>query len=403
VSRPFAPRDRPSGILAEPAVTVTRRGAERAASGHPWIYRSDVERVPAGVEPGDVVAVLDGRRRFLGKAFWSARSQIALRLVTREEEPVDEAFLGARIAAALELRRLAFGEERFLRLVHGEADLLPGLVVDRYGDAAVLQTLVPATDRRKGLLAELVAAACGVGAVVERNDVRVRALEGLPLEKGMLRGQDPGPVEIREGEVRMRVDLLAGQKTGAFLDQRENHLRAAEYARGRCLDCFAYSGGFALQLARRAERVTAVEMQPVAAALARENAALNRAGNLEVVEANAFDFLRDEAEKPPAYDLVVLDPPAFARNKAALPAARRGYKEVNLRAIHVLKPGGILVTASCSYHLSEAALEEIVLDAACDAGRPAQLLERRGAGRDHPVLLGAPETRYLKVLVLRLP
>ena len=197
------------------------------------------------------------------------------------------------------------------------------------------------------------------------------------------------------------MDLLAGQKTGAFLDQRENHLRAGEYARGRCLDCFAYAGGFALQLARRAESVTAVEMQPNAIALLRENAALSRAQNLEVVEANAFDFLRDRSEEEPAYDLVVLDPPAFAKSKDALAAARRGYKEVNLRAMQVLKEGGILVTASCSYHLSEAMLEEIVLDAANDAGRRLQLLERRGAGRDHPVLLGVPETRYLKCLFLR--
>jgi 23S rRNA (cytosine1962-C5)-methyltransferase len=199
----------------------------------------------------------------------------------------------------------------------------------------------------------------------------------------------------------MRLDLLAGQKTGAFLDQRENHLRAGEYARGRCVDCFSYAGGFALQLARRAEHVTAVEMQPGASALLRENALLNRAENLELVEANVFDWLRDRAEEEPAYDLVVLDPPAFAKNKASLPAARRGYKEVNLRAMMVLKEGGILVTASCSYHLSEAMLEELVLDAANDAGRRVQVLERRGAGRDHPVLLGVPETRYLKCLFVR--
>jgi len=301
----------------------------------------------------------------------------------------------------VDLRTRTFGDERFVRLVHGEGDLLPGLVVDRYGDAAVLQTLVPATDRRKLFLAELVAGTLGLATVVERNDVRVRELEGLAQTKGVLRGPAPGPVEHREGEVRMRIDLLAGQKTGAFLDQRENHLRAGEYARGRCLDCFSYAGGFALQLARRAGSVTAVEMQPTAAALLRENAALNRAENLEVVEANAFDWLRDRAEEEPAFDLVVLDPPAFAKNKESLPAARRGYKEVNLRAMQVLKEGGVLVTASCSYHLSEALLEELVLDAANDAGRRLQVLERRGAGRDHPVLMGVPETRYLKVLFLR--
>src|SRR5512138_2584482 len=386
--------------MDEPKVTISRRGAERLAGGHLWIYRSDVERAPTA-EPGDVVLVADGRGRFLAKAFWSARSQISLRVVTRDEEPVDEAFFAARLSAAIDLRERAFGAERFVRLVHGEADLVPGLVVDRYGDAAVLQTLVPATDRRKALLADLVANALSLRAVVERNDVRVRELEGLAQTKGMLRGEDPGPVEYREGEVRMRVDLLAGQKTGAFLDQRENHLRAGQYARGRCLDCFSYAGGFALHLARHAESVTAVEMQTGAAALLRENAALNRAANLEVVEANAFDFLRDRSEEPPAYDLVVLDPPAFAKSKEALPGARRGYKEVNLRAMQSLVPGGILVTCSCSHHMSEEMFEAIVLDAANDAGRRLQLLERRGAGRDHPVLMGVPETRYLKVLVLR--
>jgi 23S rRNA (cytosine1962-C5)-methyltransferase len=387
--------------MDEPKVTITRRGAERLARGHLWIYRADVEKAPPALEGGEVVLVTDGRGRFAAKAFWSARSKIALRIVTRDEEPVDEAFFARRLGAAIDLRERTFAGETFLRVVHGEADLLPGLVVDRYGDVAVLQTLVPATDRRKALLAELVAGALGVHAVLERNDVRVRELEGLAQVKGVLRGADPGPVEYREGEVRMRVDLLAGQKTGTFLDQRENHLRAGEYARGRCVDCFSYGGGFALQLARRAAQVTAVEMQPTAAALLRENAALNRAQNLEVVEANAFDWLRDRSEEEPAFDLVVLDPPAFAKSKDALAAARRGYKEVNLRAMQVLKEGGILVTCSCSYHLSEEMLEELVLDAANDAGRRLQLLERRGAGRDHPVLMGVPETRYLNALFLR--
>ncbi len=387
--------------MIEPKVKITRRGAERLQGGHLWIYRGDVEDAPGTLPSGDVVALVDGRGRFLAKAFWSARSKIALRVVTRDEEPVDEAFFAARISAAIDLRERAFGAERFVRIVHGEADLLPGLVVDRYGDVAVLQTLIPATDRRKALLADLVASALSLRSVVERNDVRVRELEGLAQLKGVLRGEAPGPVEYTEGEVRMRIDLLAGQKTGTFLDQRENHLRAGEYARGRCLDCFSYAGGFALQLARRAERVTAVEMQAGAVALLRENALLNRSENLEVVEANAFDYLRDRSEEEPAFDLVVLDPPAFAKNKDALPAARRGYKEVNLRALQVLRPGGILVTASCSYHLPEEALEAIVLDAANDAGRRVQVLERRGAGRDHPVLLGVPETRYLKCLFLR--
>ncbi len=389
--------------MTEPKVTITRRGADRLAHGHLWIYRADVEKAPATLAGGEVVAVVDGRGRFLAKAFWSSRSKISLRVVTRDEEPVDEGFFGERLASAIALRRRVFGDERFVRLVHGEADLLPGLVVDRYGEVAVVQTLVPATDQRKHLVAGLLRSTLGLTCVVERNDVRVRELEGLPQQKGVLEGTLPGPLEYLEGEVRIRLDVLAGQKTGAFLDQRENHLRAGEYARGRCLDCFSYGGGFALQLARRAEQVVAVEMQAPAAQLARENAALNRSENLEVVEANAFDYLRDRAEEEPQYDLVVLDPPAFAKNKDSVPAARRGYKELNLRALQTLKPGGILVSCSCSYHVSEEMLEAIILDAANDAGRPAQVLERRGAGRDHPALLGVPETRYLKCFVLRAP
>jgi 23S rRNA (cytosine1962-C5)-methyltransferase len=233
--------------------------------------------------------------------------------------------------------------------------------------------------------------------------VRVRELEGLAQVKGVLVGQDPGPVEVSEGRVRLRLDLLAGQKTGSFLDQRESRLRAGEYARGRALDCFSYTGGFALQMAARADEVVAVEMQPHAAALLRENAALNGAGNVRVEESNAFDFLRDESEKGRTWDTIVLDPPAFAKGKASVEAAKRGYKEVNLRAFQALRPGGVLVTASCSFHVSAQAFEEVVEDAARDAGRAVQVLERRGAGRDHPERMGMPESRYLKCLVLRVP
>jgi len=387
----------------EASVTITRRGAERLANGHPWIYRGDVEKAPATLESGDVVVVKDGRGRFLAKAFWSARSKIALRVVTRDDVAIDDTFFGERLASAIALREKVFPDEPSVRLVHGEADLLPGLVVDKYGDVVVLQTLVPATERRKQLICDMLWNAFRLRCVVERNDVKVRELEGLPLVKGVVRGVEPGALEYCEGEARMRLDVLGGQKTGAFLDQRENRLRAGEYAAGTCLDCFSYAGAFALQLARRADHVTAIEMQAPAAALACENAALNHAANLEIVEANAFDWLRDASEREPEFDLVVLDPPAFAKNKDAIPAARRGYKEINLRAIQVLKPGGILVTASCSYHMSEEMLEEVVRDAARDAGRPAQLLEKRGAARDHPVLMGVPETRYLKCFVVRLP
>ena len=388
--------------FAEPVAVLSRKGVDRILHGHPWVYRSDVATAPQA-EGGDVVALVDGRGRFQGKAFWSGRSQIAIRLLTRDEEPVDDDFFARRIASAAGLRRRAFGEETLWRVVHGESDLIPGLVADRYGDVGVIQTLVPGTERRKELLATLLSRELGLRAVLERNDVRVRELEGLAQVKGVVLGQDPGPVEVREGAVRFRLDLLAGQKTGSFLDQRENHLRAGEYARGRALDCFSYAGGFALQMARRADEVVAVEMQPGPAAMLRENAALNGAGNVRVEERNAFDLLRDESEKGRTWDTIVLDPPAFAKNKASVDAARRGYKEVNLRAFQSLNEGGVLVTASCSYHVSAEAFEELVRDAAHDAGRAVQVLERRGAGRDHPERLGMPESRYLKCLVLRVP
>ncbi len=388
--------------FAEPVAVLSRKGVDRLLHGHPWVYRSDVATPPQAAG-GDVVALVDGRGRFQGKAFWSERSQIAIRLLTRNEEPVDDDFFARRIASAAALRRRAFGEETLWRAVHGESDMFPGLVADRYGDVGVIQTLVPGTDRRKELLATLLARELGLRAVLERNDIRVRELEGLPQVKGPVLGGDPGPVEVREGAVRFRLDLLAGQKTGSFLDQRENHLRAGEYARGRALDCFSYAGGFALQMAARADEVVAVEMQPGAAGMLRENAALNGATNVRVEEKNAFDFLRDESDKGRSWDTIVLDPPAFAKNKASVDAARRGYKEVNLRAFQCLNEGGVLVTASCSYHVSAEAFEELVQDAARDAGRTVQVLERRGAGRDHPERLGMPESRYLKCLVLRVP
>ena len=388
--------------FTEPVAVISRKGVDRLQRGHPWVFRSDVEKPPPAAS-GDAVALIDARGRFQGKAFWSERSQISIRLLTREEEPIDEEFFARRIASAAGLRRRAYGEETLWRAVHGESDLLPGLVADRYGDVGVIQTLVPGTDRRKELLAALLAKELGLRAVLERNDVRVRELEGLAQVKGVLVGQDPGPVEVSEGRVRLRLDLLAGQKTGSFLDQRESRLRAGEYARGRALDCFSYTGGFALQMAARADEVVAVEMQPHAAGLLRENAALNGAAHVRVEESNAFDFLRDESEKGRTWDTIVLDPPAFAKGKASVEAAKRGYKEVNLRAFQSLRPGGILITASCSFHVSAQAFEEVVEDAARDAGRAVQVLERRGAGRDHPERMGMPESRYLKCLVLRVP
>ena len=387
----------------EPEVTLSRRGLDRLRSGHVWVYRSDL-RAPPALKGGEVVRLVDERGWFAGKAFYGKQSQISVRLLTRDEEPIDEAFFARRLSQARALRDAVAPDperRRASRVVHGEADLLPGLVVDRYADCLVVQTLIEATDARRDLFAGLLQELWTPRAIVERNDVKVRAHEGLPLRKGMLRGEEPGPVEFLEGEVRLVADLLEGQKTGAFLDQAENRVEAGRYARGRALDCFTYGGAFALQLARRAETVTAIDISDRAAEEGRRGAARNGASNVTFVVANAFDFLRDQADDGQVYDTIVLDPPAFAKNKASLPAALRGYKEINLRAFHLLSPGGVLITASCSFHLDEAAFERTVLAAAADARRTVQVIERRGAARDHPTLLGVPETRYLKCLILR--
>jgi 23S rRNA (cytosine1962-C5)-methyltransferase len=395
-----------AGTSDEPAVALTRKGVERLDAGHVWIYASDLAGVGTTVNGGDVVRLVDERGWFVGKAFYGAQSQIALRLLTREDEPVDEDFFRQRLSRAVALRE-AFAPDperrRAARVVHGEADLLPGLIVDRYADCLSVQTLIEATDGRRELFAKLLQDLLHPRAIVERNDAKVRAHEGLPMRKGMLAGSPPGPVEFLEGEVTLVADPLEGQKTGAFLDQAENRVEAGRYAHGRALDCFTYGGAFALQLARRAQTVKAVDISELAAAHGREAATRTGAKNVEFVVANAFDLLRQEAEAAERYDTVVLDPPAFTKGRTSIDAAVRGYKEINLRAFQMLSPGGVLVTCSCSFHVDDALFEKTVLSAAADAKRTVQVVERRGASRDHPSLLGVPETRYLKCLILRVP
>jgi 23S rRNA (cytosine1962-C5)-methyltransferase len=411
--RPSQPRRAPpvlgsvqAGTSDEPVVSLSRRAIERLDAGHVWIYGSDVAGAAANVNGGDVVRLVDERGWFVGKAFYGAKSQIAVRLLTREDEPVDDDFFRRRLQQALQLREAASPDpdrRRAARLVHGEADLLPGLVVDRYADCLSIQTLIEATDARRELFAGLLQELLQPRAIVERNDAKVRAYEGLPMRKGLLAGTAPGPVEFLEGEVKLVADLLEGQKTGAFLDQAENRIEAGRYAHGRALDCFTYGGAFALQLARRAESVKAVDISDTAAAQGRESAARTGARNVEFVTANAFDLLRKEAETGERYDTIVLDPPAFTKGRTSIDAAIRGYKEINLRAFQMLARGGVLVTCSCSYHVDDALFEKTVVEAAADAKRTVQVVERRGASRDHPSLLGVAETRYLKCLILRVP
>jgi len=382
-----------------PPVIVTKRGEARVRSGHPWIFRSDVARAD-GVPPGAVVRVLGPSGRPLGFAFYSSLSEIRLRVIERGEA-LSPSFVRERLQAARAWREtVAAGAEAY-RVVHGEGDGLPSLVVDRYGDSLVVQTLSQATDALKGEIVSALVEEFSPRGILERNDPRVRALEGLPAQVGVLHGEVPDTVTVAEDGVRFEADLWRGQKTGLFLDQRENHAMARGYAKGRVLDAFTYNGGFGLAAAARAREVLAVDVSAEAVARVRRNAELNGITNVTAREANVFDLLRELADAGERFDTVILDPPAFAKSKAAVEKARRGYKEINLRALKILSPGGCLVTCSCSYHVHEGDLEEILTSAAADAGATVDVVEKRRQARDHPVLLGVPETYYLKCFVLR--
>ncbi len=386
-------------MIIEGPVVVTRKGQARIERGHPWVFRSDVVK-DGGASPGAVVRVADVRGTPLGFALWSSRSEIRLRMIERGET-LAEGFFRARIERALRWREtVAAGAEAY-RVVHGEGDGLPSLVVDRYGEYLSVQTLSQGTERAK---VEIVAALVEIlqpKGIVERNDPRVRTLEGLEQTVSVLHGEVPEHVEVSEGDVRFRVDLRRGQKTGLFLDQRENHLAARRYARGRVLDGFTYDGGFALQVARQADEVTAVDLSADALERVKANAALNGLGNVATRDANVFDLLKELDQRGERFDTVILDPPAFAKSKDAVEKAVRGYKEINLRALKILRPGGCLVTCSCSYHVHEEDFESILADAATDAGAVVTVVEKRRQARDHPVVLGVPETLYLKCFVLR--
>jgi 23S rRNA (cytosine1962-C5)-methyltransferase len=364
--------------------------------------------VRADADPGDIVCVRTERDRVVGWAYWSSQSQIALRLIADDDPGADDtAWIGARIAHASAYRETLAIDASAYRLVNAESDGLPATIVDRYGDADgagvwfVVQTLSQAADRRLGALVEALVSRFQPRGVLARNDPRVRELEGLPSTVAVAFGDVPDRIVIREGGARLRVDLRQGQKTGSFLDQRENHRAAAGYAQGQALDAFTFNGGFALQIAPRADRVLALDSSAAAAAAARENAALNGLTNVEIREANVFDELRELESAGESFDTIVLDPPAFARNRAAVGRAVAGYKEINLRAMRLLAPGGHLITCSCSYNVSEGLFLDVLRDAAIDARRTMVLVEKRLQARDHPVLLTVPETHYLKCMVLR--
>ena len=378
-------------------VRVNRKAADRVASGHPWIFASDLlDR--DGAQPGQPVRVADSRGRPLGTAHYSSTSHIALRMLSPHLEQVDRTFYMRRLHAAELHRRRVVRHSDAYRVVHAEADLLPALIVDRYADCLAIQTLDQGMDAAKSDIISCLEEIFHPTAIVARNDAAVRTKEELPLETGVVSGDLPEAVTVQMNGLTLRTDLLHGQKTGIFLDQRENYRAAARYGRGgRALDCFTSTGGFALHLASHCESVEAVDSSGPALEAARANAAANGIANIEFREGDVFDFL---ASVKRSYELIVLDPPAFAKSRRNLDPAAGAYKEINLRALRLLPPGGILVTCSCSHHVSESMLLELVAQAALDANRTLRVLERRTQSQDHPILLTVPETLYLKCLIL---
>lgn len=381
-----------------PTIKVSPRGATRLKCGHVWVYRSDILSAD-GAQPGSLVAVSDQRGKPLGTALYSSTSQIAIRLISPDPVPDFPALLRERIANAITYRESLVSDTDAYRLIFSEADLLPGLIVDRYNDILSLQILTQAIDAdpvRETVITQL-ADRLHPASMVERTDPRVRELESLPLRPSALLYGTRSATTFTMNGVRFQFDALAGQKTGAFLDQRENYAAAASYARGEALDVFCYQGGFALHLAR-CSQVTGVDSSRPALELADQNATLN-SREIEWIEANAFDLLRDYASSNRLYDTIVLDPPAFAKTKRDLDAALRGYKELNLRALKMLRPGGVLVTCTCSYHVNQTNFLDMLAAASLDARRSLRLIEVRGQAKDHPVLLNIPETAYLKCLI----
>ena len=385
--------------MSDHTVAVSRRGEDRLRSGHPWIYKSDVGEVHAS--GGDVVRVLGSRGRAIGQALYSDRSEIALRHLTWSSDPIESGFWQARLRDAIQFRDTLEVDATAYRLVHGEADRLPSLVVDRYADYLVVQALSQAIDRLLPEITRLLVELLSPRGILARNDPRVRLLEGLDQRVEVLHGTVPETIDVREGHVTHAVDPYRGQKTGLFLDQRENRVAAARYARGRLLDTFSYNGGFALALAPRCREVVAIDISEEAVARIRLNAERNQLTNVEARAMNVFDELRELERRGERFETIVLDPPAFAKSKAAVTKALSGYKEINLRALKLLSPGGFLVTCSCSYNVSGAAFADALASAAVDAHAEVAVVEKRMQGRDHPVLITVPETYYLKCFILR--
>lgn len=376
---------------------------KRVYSGHPWVFRSDIKRVDGEFQDGDIVDVVAGNGNFLAKAMYNPRSQIALRIMSYHDEPIDDAFIHARVRRAIEYRK-RFADLTSCRVVFAESDGLPALIVDAFGRVLSVQTLCLGIDRFKGAIIEALKEELNPVGIYERNDVPVRELEGMAQQTGVLYGEVPERIEMAENGVRFYVDVKNGQKTGYFLDQKENRAAIAPFVSGaRVLDCFTHTGSFALHAAKYgADEVIGVDISEFACDCARENAALNGFQNVRFVAANAFDYLKEQSVQGEKYDVVILDPPAFTKNRATVAAAARGYKEINLRAMKLVRDGGYLVTCSCSQHMLPGAFRDVVLDAAHDSHTRLMQVEYRTQGRDHPILPAAPETQYLKCGIFRI-
>ena len=386
-----------------PTVYLRRDRKLRVEAGHPWVFQSEIGRIAGEAGPADLVRVVNHAGAFLGVGYISDRSQIAVRLLSRSDEEINAQFFRHRLADAWSLRKQIVGSNtNCYRLVYGEADGLPGLTVDIYDRYASVQVLALGMERWTDVIVDGMSEMLGLAGIVLRNDVPVRQLEGLPLEVRFARAEFNPSVAVQENGFAMLVDLWQGQKTGYFLDQRENRAYIAPFVKEAVvLDCFSHTGSFAVHAAGYgAKEVTAVDISELAVLGTRRNAERNGfASNIKAVAANAFDFLREASDSGHAYDVVMLDPPAFTKNKHAVPAARRGYKEINLRGLKLTRPGGYLITSSCSYHLSREEFLGVLAEAARDAHRQVKVVAVRGQGGDHPVLLAAPETEYLKFVV----
>jgi 23S rRNA (cytosine1962-C5)-methyltransferase len=377
----------------------TSKGLAWFRKGHPWIFRNDLAKIQDAA-PGSIVSLEDKAGNFLAQGFYSEHSKIAFRLVSRSPESIHAGFWKDRIAKAFRFRQAVVENANSYRLIYGESDGIPSLIVDRYADHFVLQTLSRATEDLRDQFADILLELFQPSSILLRNDLRVRELEGLPQEKKMIMGDCPSRVQVFEGKIQYLADLWRGHKTGAYLDQRENRAVASHYLRGKILDAFCYQGLFALHAARGAAQVIGVDSSSDAIEQARENALLNGLANVEFRKENVFAFLKAEAAAGRSYDGIVLDPPAFAKSKESVGSASRGYKELNLRAMRLLNPGGTLVTSSCSYNLSESRFLEILRECARDGGVTLRIIEKRGQSPDHPVLLSFPESYYLKCLFL---